>query len=189
MQRFKVKEYIDVLRENNQLVDVVSCENILEKEVINVSYSSNNIKKDTLFVCKGFGNNFKREYLEEAITKGAFAYVSQIDYNVEIPCILIKDCFISLSLISDLYFNYASNKLNILSGVGNIYYTSNPNATENLLNTENGWNTNILEVSNPILYMISINVPGKLLEINIKLLPNIWLTINAIRQIPPTKLE
>ena len=78
MQRFKVKEYIDVLRENNQLVDVVSCENILEKEVINVSYSSNNIKKDTLFVCKGFGNNFKREYLEEAITKGAFV-VPKID--------------------------------------------------------------------------------------------------------------
>lgn len=119
MQKYKIKEYVEILKANNQLIDLINCNNnILEKEVINISYSSNSVQDNTLFVCKGFGNNFKKEYLEEAIKKGAFAYISQIDYNVGIPCILIKDCFISLSLVSSLYFNNVSNNLNMIGITG-----------------------------------------------------------------------
>lgn len=118
MQNYKISEYIEVLKKNNQLVEIINCNQILEKEVVNISYSSNDVKEDTLFVCKGFGDNFKKEYLEDAIKKGAFAYVSEIDYNVEIPCILIKKSFVSLSIVSDLYFNHVSDKLNMIGITG-----------------------------------------------------------------------
>lgn len=118
MQKFKIREYVEILKENNELIEAINCNGILEKEVANISYNSNNVKEDTLFICKGFGNNFKKEYLEQAIKKGAFAYVSQVDYNVGIPCILIKDCFVALSLVSSLYFNNVSNNLNMIGITG-----------------------------------------------------------------------
>lgn len=118
MQKHKIIEYIDILKKNNQLEKIVNCDEILENEVENISYNSSNVKENTLFVCKGFGDNFKKEYLEEAIKKGAFAYVSQKQYEVDIPCILIKDCFVSLSVVSGLYFNSVSNKLNMIGVTG-----------------------------------------------------------------------
>lgn len=118
MQRYKIKEYINILNDNNQLVDVLNCDNVLENEVINISYSSSNVNKNTLFICKGFGNNFKKEYLEDAIKKGAIAYISEINYDVEIPCILIKNCFVSLSIVSDFYFGHVADKLNLIGITG-----------------------------------------------------------------------
>ena len=47
--------------------------------------------------------------------------------------------------------------INIEAGKANIYYTSNKNATSELSNTKNGWNTNLEEVTNPVLYMIIIS--------------------------------
>ena len=42
-----------------------------------------------LFFCKG--KQFKKEYLDAAIAEGAAAYVSEVDYGVSIPCILVDD--------------------------------------------------------------------------------------------------
>ena len=42
-----------------------------------------------LFFCKG--KQFRKEYLEAAIAKGAAAYVSETDYDVSVPCIKAAD--------------------------------------------------------------------------------------------------
>lgn len=118
MEKYKIKEYIEVLKNNNQLIECIDCDKILEEEVFHLSYSSNDVKSKTLFVCKGFGDNFKVEYLKDAIKKGAFAYISQKKYDVDIPCILIKNCFISLSIASDMYFNRVASKLNLIGITG-----------------------------------------------------------------------
>lgn len=118
MKKYKIKEYIEALKNNNQLLECIGCDKILEDEVLHLSYSSNSVNKKTLFVCKGFGDNFKVEYLKDAIKNGAFAYISQKKYDVDIPCILIKDCFVSLSIVSDLYFNNVASKLNLIGITG-----------------------------------------------------------------------
>lgn len=118
MQKYKLKEYIQILKDNNQLIKIIDCDNTLETKVDKLSYSSNNVTEGTLFVCKGFGDNFKEEYLRDAINKGAFAYISEKKYDVDIPCILIKNCFVSLSIVSDLYFDKVANKLKIIGITG-----------------------------------------------------------------------
>jgi len=47
------------------------------------------------------------------------------------------------------------------NGVGTVYYTANKNATLDLENAENGWNTNLSEVENPVLYMIVLGTMNK----------------------------
>ena len=82
MEKYKVKDYIDLLKEENLISEVINCDDILEKEVNLVSYNSKEIEEDTLFICKGI--NFKDEYLKEAIDNGVFIYVAERKYNVDV---------------------------------------------------------------------------------------------------------
>ena len=118
MNLYTVKDYIDDLRKEGLLVDIIKCENILNSFVEDMSYNSKEVKKNCMFVCKGFGNNFKQEYLEEAIKRGAFCYVSSIKYNVDKPCILVKDGFLALGVLARRYFNNPQERLNVIGITG-----------------------------------------------------------------------
>ena len=56
-------------------------------------------RPDTLFVCKGAA--FRREYLLGAIGAGAVAYVSETDYEVDVPCVLVSDIRMALAVLAD----------------------------------------------------------------------------------------
>ena len=115
MEKYKVKDYIDLLKEENLISEVINCDDILEKEVNLVSYNSKEIEEDTLFICKGI--NFKDEYLKEAIDNGVFIYVAERKYNVDVPCVIVNDIRKALSCLSAMYFNYPCEKVNVI-GVG-----------------------------------------------------------------------
>lgn len=122
MKLFLVKDYIQVLKENEQLVKCINCDSILDKEVEYLTYSSNDVNKNSMFVCKGFRENFKKEYLTDAIKKGAFLYVATKKYNeeslVNIPAIIVKDSFVALNILSKLYFNFPEKDLNLIGITG-----------------------------------------------------------------------
>ena len=70
----------------------------------------------TLFVCKG--RAFKREYLLGAIGGGAVAYVSETDYAVDVPCVLVSDIRVALGAIADLAYGHPSGRLSICAFTG-----------------------------------------------------------------------
>ncbi len=118
MDKFKLEEYIERLKEYNQIVELYNCENVSNVVVEKVIYNSKEAIKKSLFVCKGFGDNFKEEYLNSAINNGSFVYISTKKYNVDTPCIIVKDAFIALCIISDMYYNFPDNKLNLIGITG-----------------------------------------------------------------------
>ena len=67
----------------------------------------------TLFVCKGA--SFKREYLLQAIETGAVAYVSEIDYGVDIPCIIVRR---TLGCLADMAYDHPSGKVGVCAFTG-----------------------------------------------------------------------
>ena len=81
MDKYKLKEYIDVLERNNLVKELVDVNNLEEREVKHFSYNSNDIVKDTMFICKGAA--FREEYLKSSIDKGAFVYISEKKYNID----------------------------------------------------------------------------------------------------------
>lgn len=115
MEKYNVKEYIDLLKDENILVKTISCEDILDTQVNLVSYNSKEVEENTLFIVKGA--LFKDEYLKEAIDNGVFVYVSEKEFNVDIPCVLVSDIRKALSCLSAMYFNYPGEKINVI-GVG-----------------------------------------------------------------------
>lgn len=67
-----------------------------------VSYNSKEVKKSTLFICKGV--EFKKEYLLDAINNGATCYISEKDFEVDIPKIIVNDVREALAITSTLFY-------------------------------------------------------------------------------------
>ena len=104
MEKYNVKEYIELLKQEDILKETIDCEKIMDKQVDLVSYNSKEVQENTLFVVKGA--LFKNEYLKEAIDNGVFVYVSENKFDVDIPCILVTDIRKALSCMTAMYFNY-----------------------------------------------------------------------------------
>ena len=90
----KYNKIITILKEQNLLKDYTE----IDLNINNISYNSNKIKENTLFVCKGF--SFKEEYLNDAINNKAICYMSEIDYNKDIPKIIVTDVRKALAIVS-----------------------------------------------------------------------------------------
>lgn len=83
---------------------------------------SREVQPGTLFVCKGAA--FKREYLVNALTAGAVAYVSEVDYEVDeelgrhVPCLIVSDIRAALALIADALYDHPSGRVSVCAFTG-----------------------------------------------------------------------
>ncbi|MGM2698523.1 hypothetical protein ACS2QA_28355, partial [Bacillus cereus group sp. Bce037] len=60
----------------------------------------------------------KKEFLEKAINSGLKTYISQVDYKVGIPVILVKDIKQAMSLIAMEFYGHPEEKLKLLAFTG-----------------------------------------------------------------------
>lgn len=75
-----------------------------EKDIVSsITYDSKAVSKDTLFVCKGAA--FKKEYLEDAMRKGAVCYVSEKEYDIpDAPHIIVSDIRSAMPYIARMHY-------------------------------------------------------------------------------------
>ena len=66
-----------------------------------ISYNSMDVEEGTLFICKGA--NFRPQYLDDAIEKGAFCYVAENEIKKDFPHIIVSDMRKAMSEIGRLY--------------------------------------------------------------------------------------
>lgn len=96
--RMNIKKIISILEENSLLVSSYD----YDFDVDYVSYNSRDVKKNTLFICKGV--KFKEEYLAGSVFLGAVCYISEKIYDVSIPGIIVKDIRKALALVSYAFY-------------------------------------------------------------------------------------
>jgi UDP-N-acetylmuramoyl-L-alanyl-D-glutamate--2,6-diaminopimelate ligase len=91
-----------------------------ERPVAQVTYDSRKTEPGALFFCKGIHYDVK--YLESALQKGAFAYVSQreeiADPQEAIPMILVTDIRKAMALAANLYFGEAWRAFTLIGITG-----------------------------------------------------------------------
>lgn len=112
-------EYIEALREQGLLAGEQVPEEISNKKVSYVSFNSQDIRYDTLFICKGA--HFTVDYLLSALEEGAFAYISEVSYEEQapgVPHILVNDMRKAMALIADLFYNQVWKRLTITGITG-----------------------------------------------------------------------
>lgn len=108
-----ISEYIEVFEKLGILVEKSVDE---DKQIRYISYNSQDIKLNTLFVCKGA--HFKDQYLADAKEKGACVYVAEKKFDVEMPYVIVSDIRKAISYIADLYYGQVWEKINLIGITG-----------------------------------------------------------------------
>ena len=118
-----LQEYITLLRDNDLLTEINIAHEVAGSRVRYISYDSQDIEYNTLFVCKGA--HFKSEYLADALSKGAFAYIGEEKMPVvvegmtkDVPYIIVTDVRKAMALIADLYYNQVWKKIELVGITG-----------------------------------------------------------------------
>ncbi|MQS76673.1 UDP-N-acetylmuramoyl-L-alanyl-D-glutamate--2,6-diaminopimelate ligase [Lactobacillus halodurans] len=110
----KISNAIEILKKHDLLVSSsVSDENL---EVTNISYNSKEDQSNGIFFCKG--NNFKADYLDQAIKNGAKIYVSEKEYNKDVDRLVVKSASKALALLSAKYYGNPEDDLFIVAFTG-----------------------------------------------------------------------
>lgn len=89
-----------------------------QTEVTYLTYDSQAVVPGTLFICKGAA--FKEAYLEDAIGRGAVAYVSETEYEAanRLPWFKVSDVRKAMAELANLYFNQAWEDLTLIGLTG-----------------------------------------------------------------------
>ena len=117
MKKNKLINYIKKLDVEKLFLKENISETLKEIEIVNVTYDSRDVIKNTLFLCKGA--KFKIEYLEKALEDGAIAYVSEEQYKIEDkPYIIVNDIRRAIAILADLFTDYPSEKINMIGITG-----------------------------------------------------------------------
>ncbi|MGT2933223.1 UDP-N-acetylmuramoyl-L-alanyl-D-glutamate--L-lysine ligase [Streptococcus catagoni] len=115
-----IEKTIELLKEDHNFREVIADGNYhyyysglsFEK----LSYDSRKTDSQTLFFAKG--RDFKVDYLKDAVTNGLKAYISEVDYEIGIPAILVSNIKHAMSLIAMAFYNNPQDKLKLLAFTG-----------------------------------------------------------------------
>lgn len=116
MKKYTLEEYVQKITEDELLVSADYTQDAGLKVIGSISYNSNDVTDNTLFICKGKG--FREEYLDSAIDRGAVSYISEINYHKSIPCILVNNVQKTLSLVSNIHYGYPWKKMKLTGITG-----------------------------------------------------------------------
>ncbi len=81
-----------------------------------LSYNSQDIKENTLLICKGA--HFKVDYLKDALKNGVCCYVSQEKYDVDADYILVSDIRRAMGILVNIFHDNVWQKLNLVGITG-----------------------------------------------------------------------
>jgi len=90
---------------------------VKETTVTGLEFNSKKVEPGTLFICKGA--HFKKEFLNEAIARGAIGYVAEEEYDIDedVPYLLVSDIRKAMAPMAETFYNYPQEHLTII-GVG-----------------------------------------------------------------------
>ena len=98
---YSLIEYQRKLNEKGLMQRFVQEEALLAEPVRFITFNSPDVRQGTLFVCKG--KKFKEEYLREAFRRGAFCYVSEIEYG-GFPGLIVTDIRKAMAVLANMFY-------------------------------------------------------------------------------------
>ena len=116
MKNDPLNTYVQLLQ-NLQLLKGHNIEAAGNPKITSLTYDSRKVTNGSLFICKGAA--FQAKYLDEAIEKGAAAYVSEQRYptKTNIPYLLVSDIRRAMPPLAEQFYNAPWRELTIV-GIG-----------------------------------------------------------------------
>lgn len=100
-------------------VQIISEKNLRNYNINTITHISNEVEKDSIFICIK-GNNFDgNNYINEAIKKGAKCIVTEEEIELKNTCVIrVKDIRIAMSIMAKNFYNNACDNLKLIGVVG-----------------------------------------------------------------------
>lgn len=141
--KLSIHQIVDVLEKEGLLADF-SCPNELyDHEFTYLTYNSADVQENSFFICKGAG--FKEQYLLDALSKGAGAYLAQDRYEgVTAPFVQVKDIRKAMSLVAMLFYGSAWKEMKVVGMTGTKGKTTTTYFVKNILDRFSGKRSGVL---------------------------------------------
>lgn len=134
---------VDALEKEGLLVDFRCPRELYDHEFTYLSYNSADVQENTFFICKGV--NFKEQYLKDALSKGAGAYLAQSKYEgVDAPYVQVNDIRKAMSLVSILFYGQAYKDMKVIGLTGTKGKTTTTYFVKNILDQFCGKRSGVL---------------------------------------------
>lgn len=110
------------MKNTNELIQVLLDQQLIQESnaqdiaINNLTFDSRQVKFGNLFFCKGA--NFKKDYLLNAKSKGAIAYVSEVDLQIDLPRIIVNDIRLAMSYAAKYFYDCPDQKLKLIGITG-----------------------------------------------------------------------
>lgn len=136
-----LKTVINILKQDQNFRDLIIADHYYhdaphDLTFHHLSYDSRDVTPETLFFAKGL--NFKREFLLDLPLP---FYVSEIDYEVAIPALIVQDVKHAMSLIAMAFYGQPQDDLKTLAFTGTKGKTTAAYFAKNILDRYNGGKT------------------------------------------------
>ena len=104
-----LNEYLEVLRTHGLLLSHTLSADELNISIETLTYDTREVSGKALFICKGAG--FREEYLAQAVSLGACAYVAEQRYDIDAPAIFVSDVREAMVWLGRLFYNDSVDRL------------------------------------------------------------------------------
>ena len=119
-----LKQVVNLLREEGLFCELIVHndwhyqvpDEIAQQSFQHVDYDSRKVGQNTLYICKGL--HFKEEYLHSAIKDGAKAYLSEKNYQTNIPGIIVNDIQKAMAVVARAFYRYPDKDITTIGITG-----------------------------------------------------------------------
>ena len=137
------KELIDLLDEKVGIIKTRVYKNMNDRELSDITYNSKACKNGSVFFVKG--ENFKDEYVIDAINNGAVLVVSEKEYETgSAGLVIVNNIRLAMVVVSEVFFDKAYEKINMIGLTGTKGKTTTATYINNIFNEYVGKRTALL---------------------------------------------
>lgn len=111
-----VSDYIELLSSKGLLIKTDVSDDVSKKAIDCLTYDNREVSGTALFVCKGA--HFKEEYLLNAMSSGAVAYVSETVYAGADSCIIVSNIRVAMVYLAEMFYDNAPSKVKAIGITG-----------------------------------------------------------------------
>lgn len=128
-----IEAIVDLLEPTGLLVDFCCPKDVYSHSFTYLTYSSDDVKPNSLFICKGA--SFKEEYLQDAISDGAKAYMAEQRFpaNPSLPFVIVSDIRKAMSLVAIAFYGRAFEGFTLVGITGTKGKTTTTYFMKNIL--------------------------------------------------------
>ena len=118
---------VDILKEDKIFVE--ASDNFNACLFSQITFNSKDVMPQGLFICKGIG--FKPIYLEDAVNRGASAYLSETILDSDVPFVITTNIRRAMALVAKAFYHYQPSDFDLIGVTGTkgksttVYYIKN----------------------------------------------------------------